>query len=92
MKHSNSEPSNLLALQLHSNEFAKFYFNYCLQQEGLDLEEALRESIRSMGVRVFSCIADMDLSSVSDFAHRRSAWSSSQIRSVSEKVFDLRIH
>ncbi len=72
-------------------EFAQSYITHLINDEGLSLEDALRDSIVSMGLQSFADKADVSISYVSDFVNKRKKWSTDNLVKHLQKVFKLKI-
>ncbi len=81
----------LVAQEFENLEFSQAYITNLINNEGLSLEGALRESIKSMGLQAFSEKAKVSISYVSDFVNKRRKWSTDNLVKYIEQVFELKV-
>jgi hypothetical protein len=91
MANRHKDFNELVAREFEDLDFAQAYIANLINNEGLSLEEALRESIKSMGLQAFADKAEVSISYVSDFVNKRRKWSTDNLVKYIEQVFDLKI-
>ncbi len=90
MANRNKNFNALVAKEFNDLSFAQSYITHLINSENLSLEEALRESIKSMGLQAFATRAGVSISYVSDFVHGRRQWSTDSLIKHTEHVFKLK--
>lgn len=83
--------NDLVALQFEEIGFAQEYISNLINDEEMTIEDALRETIISMGLKPFSEKAGISIQYVSDFVKKRKKFSTKSINKYLEKAFSLRI-
>ena len=83
--------NELVAQEFEDLGFAQAYIINLINNEGLSLEKALRESIKSMGLQAFAEKAGISISYVSDFVNERRKWSTDNLMKYMEQVFELKV-
>jgi DNA-binding phage protein len=83
--------NELVATQFEDVEFAQAYITNLINEEDMELDEALRETIISMGLQAFADKADISIQYVSDFVKKRKNFSTSSIDKYLKKAFGLKI-
>ena len=83
--------NELIALEFEDLEFTRTYITNLINEEGMALDEALRETIISMGLQAFATKADISIQYVSDFVKRRKKFSTKSIDKYLQKAFSLRV-
>ena len=91
MANRHKDFDELVAQEFEDLEFAQAYISNLINKESLSLEDALRESIKSMGLQAFSEKAGISISYVSDFVNKRKKWSTDNLMKYTEQVFKLKI-
>ena len=91
MANRHKDFNELVAKEFEDLEFSQAYIANLINNEGLTLEEALRETIKSMGLQAFAEKAEISISYVSDFVNERRKWSTDNLIKYIEQVFLLRI-
>ncbi len=91
MANRHKDFNELVAQEFEDLGFAQAYITNLINNEGLSLEDALRESIKSMGLQVFAEKAEISISYVSDFVNKRRKWSTDNLMKYIEQVFHLKI-
>lgn len=91
MANRHKDFNKLVAQEFEDLGFAQSYITNLINNEGLSLEDALRESIKSMGLQAFSEKAEISISYVSDFVNKRRKWSTDNLIKYIEQTFDLKI-
>jgi len=81
----------LVATQFEDAEFAQAYITNLINEEDMELDEALRETIVSMGLQAFADKADISIQYVSDFVKKRKKFSTESIDKYLQKAFNLKI-
>jgi DNA-binding phage protein len=83
--------NELIATQFEDAEFAQVYITNLINEEDMELDEALRETIISMGLQAFADKADISIQYVSDFVKKRKKFSTESIDKYLQKAFALKI-
>ena len=83
--------NELVATQFEDAEFAQAYITNLINEEDIELEEALRETIVSMGLQAFADKADISIQYVSDFVKKRKKFSTESIDKYLQKAFGLKV-
>ena len=91
MANRHKDFNELVAQEFEDLGFSQAYITNLINNEGLSLEEALRESIKSMGLQAFAEKAEISISYVSDFVNKRRNWSTDTLVKYIEQVFGLKI-
>ncbi len=91
MANRHKDFNELVAQEFEDLGFAQAYITNLINNEGLSLEEALREAIKSMGLQAFAEKAEISISYVSDFVNKRRKWSTDNLVKYIEQVFGLKI-
>ena len=91
MANRHKDFNELVAQEFEDLGFAQAYIANLINKEGLSLEEALRESIKSMGLQAFAEKAEISISYVSDFVNDRRKWSTDNLVKYIEQVFGLKV-
>ncbi len=90
MANRHKDFNELVAKEFEDIGFSQAYITNLINNEGLSLEEALRESIKSMGLQAFAEKAEISISYVSDFVNKRRKWSTDNLMKYIEQVFQLK--
>ena len=88
-RHKNFD--KLVASQFKDEEFSQFYIMNLINEEKMNLDDALRETIISMGLQSFSDKAGISIQYVSDFINKRRKLTTETINKYLERVFNLKI-
>ena len=91
MANRHEDFSELVANQFKNLEFSQAYVMNLINEENLTLEEALRETIVSMGLQAFADKAEVSIQYVSDFVKKRRRLSTKTMDKYLHKVFKLKI-
>ena len=91
MANRHKDFNELVAREFEDIGFAQAYITNLINNEGLSLEDALIESIKSMGLQAFAEKANISISYVSDFVNKRRKWSTDNLVKYIEQVFNLKI-
>jgi hypothetical protein len=91
MANRHKDFNELVAQEFEDLGFAQAYITNLINNEGLSLEEALREAIKSMGLQAFAEKAQISISYVSDFVNKRRKWSTDNLVKYIEQVFSLKV-
>lgn len=91
MANRHKDFNELVAQEFEDLGFAQAYITNLINNERLSLEEALRESIKSMGLQAFAEKAKISISYVSDFVNERRKWSTDNLIKYIKQVFKLKI-
>ena len=83
--------NQLLAVQFTDIKFAQAYIINLVDNEGMDLAEALRETIIAMGLKAFADKAAISIQYVSDFVNKRRKFSIETIEKYLQNVFNLKM-
>jgi len=81
----------VIAKSFENTEYAQCFLLHIVNDEGLSVEEALRESIKAMGLQNYASKSNLSIQAVSDFVSKRRKWSSDKIAKQVEKVFKLKV-
>ena len=91
MANRHKDFNELLASQFKDPEFSQLYILNLINEEGLSLEDALKETIISMGLKTFSTKAEVSIQYISDFINNRKKLSTDTMDKYLRKVFNLKI-
>ena len=80
----------VLAQKFKNSKYARLYLINIIEKEKLLLDEALRETIKAMGLKSFSDKSGLSIQAVSDFVAKRQKWSMDKISNLMKKVFKLK--
>lgn len=80
-----------LARKFKNPNYAQGYLLHIIKKEKLSVEEALRETIKAMGLKEFSKRSNLSIQAVSDFVAKRQKWSTDKLSIHIKKVFNLKI-
>ena len=83
--------NSLVAKKFKNKKFAQAYIINLVNKEGLSLEEALRETITSMGLQSFAGKAGVSVQYISDFMRKKRKFTISAIHKYLYKAFNLKI-
>ena len=91
MPRRNENYDKILSKKFENPEYARNYLIHIVNEEGLPIEEALRETIKAMGIKEFARKANLSISAVADFVRGRSKWSTDNLAKHIENVFELQL-
>lgn len=91
MTSKNKSCDAVLASRFDKLEYAQGYLINIVENEGFSIDEALRETIKAMGVQRFTDQAGISIQEVSDFVANRHQWSNEKLSKLIEKVFKLKV-
>jgi hypothetical protein len=91
MANRHKDFNELVASQFDDVEFSQTYIMNLINEEGLSPDEALRETVKSMGLQVFANKAEISIQYVSDFVSGRKKLSTDTINKYLQKAFNLKI-
>jgi hypothetical protein len=91
MANRNKSYNEILASKFENLEYAQGYLLNIVESEELSIEEALRETIKAMGLQNFADKAELSIQGVSDFVSKRHKWSTEKISKLICKVFQLKV-
>lgn len=81
----------VLAQKFKNPKYAQSYLVNIIKKEKLPLDEALRETIKAMGLKSFSDKSGLSIQAVSDFVAKRQKWSMDKTSIHVKKVFNLKV-
>ena len=90
MSNRNKSYDEILAKKFENLTYAQSYLLNIVNEEGLSIEMALRETIKAMGLQNFSNKSGLSIQAVSDFVHERQRWSIDKLAKHIEDVFKLK--
>ena len=91
MANRHKDFDELVASQFEDLDFAVAYISNLINEEELSLEEALRETIVSMGLKAFADRAGISIQYVSDFVKKRRNLSTNAIAKYLHRAFNLKV-
>ena len=91
MANRHKDFNKLLASKFENPEFAQAYIMNLINDEKMNLEEALRETIVSMGLQVFASKTEASIQNISDFVNKRRKFTTGTIDKYLHKAFNLKI-
>ena len=91
MANRHGDFDEFLAAQFEDIGFAQTYLMILVNEEGMSLDEALREMIIAMGLQAFADKAGVSVQYISDFVNRRRKFTTETMGKYLQKAFDLRI-
>lgn len=91
MANRHKDFNELVAAQFEDLEFAQAYITNLINKEGLTVHEALKETIKSMGLNSFANKADLSIQYVSDFINDRKKLSTDSVTKYLQKAFNLKV-
>ena len=92
MANRHGDFNELVAQKFQDLNFSQAYITNLINNEKLSLEDALIESVKSMGLQAFAKKAEISISYVSDFVNKRRKWSTDNLVKYIDKVFKLKIN
>ena len=87
----NKNYDEVLAKKFKNQAYAQGYLINIIKQEKLSVEEALRETIKAMGLKNFADKSGLSIQAVSDFVSKRNKWSMEKLVTHIKKVFKLKV-
>lgn len=90
MANRNKSYDEVLAQKFENLDYAKGYILNMTENEGLDVKDALRETIKAMGLQNFSEKSGLSIQAVSDFVSERQNWSTEKLKKHIYEVFKLK--
>ena len=91
MANRNKSYDEVLARKFRKPAYAQGYLINIIKREKLPVEEALRETIKAMGLKSFADKSGLSIQSVSDFVSKRSKWSMEKLATHVKQVFKLKV-
>ena len=91
MANRHKDFNELVAIQFTDTKFSQAYIINLIDNEGMSLEDALRETIIAMGLQFFAGKANLSIQYVSDFVNKRKKFSIESIDKYLQKVFKLKM-
>ena len=91
MANRNKSYDKVLAKKFKKREYAQGYLINILDKEKLSVEEALRETIKAMGIKSFSDKSNLSIQAISDFVSQRQKWSTDKLSRHIKDVFKLKV-
>lgn len=91
MANRHKDFNQLIASQFENIEFSQVYIMNLINAENMSLEEALRETIISMGLQAFADKAEISIQYVSDFVKGRRKFTTDTMDKYLHKAFGLKI-
>jgi len=82
---------DILVRKFENLEYAQGYLLNIVNNEDLPVDEALRETIKAMSLKVFSKKSGQSIQAVSDFVSKRQNWSSDKLIKLIFLVFKLKV-
>ena len=91
MANRNKSYDEVLAQKFQNPEYTQGYLMNIIKREKLSVDEALRETIKAMGLKYFSDKSRLSIQAVSDFVAKRQRWSLDKLSLHIEDVFKLKV-
>lgn len=91
MANKHKDFNKLVVSKFENIEFAQAYIMNLINNEKMNLEEALRETIKSMGLQTFANKAEVSIQYTSDFVNRKKRLTTDAIDKYLHKAFNLKI-
>ena len=91
MANRNKSYNEVLAQKFQKPEYARRYLINIIKREKLSVDEALRETIKAMGLKYLSDESGLSIQAVSDFVSERQKWSMDKLSNHIEDVFKLKV-
>lgn len=91
MANRNKSYDDVLANKFENLEYAQGYLINIVESEELSIDEALRETIKAMGLQRFSEKSNLSIQAVSDFVAKRQKWSTDKVSKHIFEVFKLKV-
>ena len=81
----------VLTQKFENPKYAQVYLINIIKKEKMPLDEALRKTIKAMGLKSFSDKSGLSIQAVSDFVAERQKWSMDKISNHIKDVFNLKV-
>ena len=81
----------VLAQKFKKLKYAQLYLINIIKKEKQPVEEALRETIKAMGLKNFSDKSGLSIQAISDFVAKRQKWSMDKISKHIKVVLKLKV-
>ncbi len=91
MANRNKSYNEVLAQKFKKPKYARGYLLNIIEREKLSVDEALRETIKAMGLKYFADKSGLSIQAVSDFVSGRQKWSMDKLSNHIEDVFKLKV-
>ena len=91
MANRNKSYDEVLAKKFENPEYAQIYLLNIVEGEARSVDEALRETIKAMGLQNFANQSGLSIQAVSDFVGKRQEWSTKKLAKHLRKVFNLKV-
>ncbi len=82
---------DVMVKKFENPQYAQEYLLNIVETEEISLDEALRETIRAMGLQAFANKSGLSIQAVSDFVSKRQKWSTDKLVKQIENVFNLKV-
>jgi len=90
MSNRHKSYDKVLAQKFKNSKYARLYLINIIEKEKLPVDEALRETIKAMGLKSFADKSSLSIQAVSDFVAERQKWSMDKISNHIKDVFKLK--
>jgi hypothetical protein len=90
MANRNKDYDEILAKKFDNLKYAQTYLLHIVESESLSVTEALRETIKAMGLKRFAVKSELSIQAVSGFVNQRQSWSTDKIAKHIFQVFKLK--
>jgi len=91
MANRNKSYDEILSQKFENLSYAQEYLINILESENLSVDEALRETIKAMGLQNFANKTGISIQGVSDFVAERQKWSTDKLSKCIKEVFKLKV-
>lgn len=91
MSNRNKNYDEVLANKFENLEYAQGYLLNIVEAEDFSVDEALRETIKAMGLKIFAEKSKLSIQAVSDFVGKRQKWSTDKLSKHIWEVFNLKV-
>ena len=91
MANRNKSYDEILSQKFENLTYAQEYLINILESENLSVDEALRETIKAMGLQNFANKTGISIQGVSDFVAERQKWSTDKLSKCIKEVFKLKV-
>ena len=91
MANRHKDFNELVATKFEDIHFSQAYISNLINEENMSVDEALRETIVSMGLQAFAEKSGLSIQYVSDFVKKRKKFSTESIDKYLQKAFGLKI-
>ena len=92
MANRNKSYDEVLSRKFDNLEYAQEYLLNVVESESCSLADAVRETIKAMGLQKFSNKSGLSIQAVSDFISQRQKWSTDKLIKYIEQVFKLKVN